>query len=309
MNAIQFSRFGPPEVMVPVERPTPIAAAGEVLIEIVAASITPGDAKLRAGLLQGLFPLTLPCIPGRDGAGRVVACGPGVDYAVVGDALCFVADRTVQGSYASHIVLDAESIVPLPDTLGFVEGAALMHAGTCAWIALTQAVTVRAGERLLIHGGAGAIGGMAVQLGKHLGAWVAATCSARNVDYVRGLGADHAIAYDRESFWEDTTRFDVVLDLIGGPTHERSCAVLRRGGAIVWLIAKPFIDRSAEFGVRSIQAKIVDSRAANEAVVALAARGVLKPQVSRVMPLAAAPEAHRLIEAGDNSRGRIVLEI
>jgi NADPH:quinone reductase-like Zn-dependent oxidoreductase len=291
------------------ERPLPVPGPGEVLIEIAAASVTPGDSKLRAGLLQTIFPVSLPCIPGRDGAGRVVALGAGVDYVTVGDRVCFVAERTVQGSYATHIVRDADSMVGMPDKLSFREGAALMHAATCAWMALAETGKAQAGQRLLVHGGSGAIGGMAIQLGRHLGAWVAATCHSRNRDYVLGLGAHEAFAYDRDEGWDRLSEIDLVLDLVGGSLHERSYPVLRPGGILVWLIASPFRDLSKQYGVRTVQARIVDKPEVNAAVMALAGQGALRAQVSLVLPLAQAAEAHRLIEAGQNSRGRIILEL
>jgi NADPH:quinone reductase-like Zn-dependent oxidoreductase len=309
MKAVQFERFGPPEVLAMAERPLPVPGPGEVLIEIAAASVTPGDSKLRAGLLQTIFPVSLPCIPGRDGAGRVVALGAGVDYVTVGDRVCFVAERTVQGSYATHIVRDADSMVGMPDKLSFREGAALMHAATCAWMALAETGKAQAGQRLLVHGGSGAIGGMAIQLGRHLGAWVAATCHSRNRDYVLGLGAHEAFAYDRDEGWDRLSEIDLVLDLVGGSLHERSYPVLRPGGILVWLIASPFRDLSKQYGVRTVQARIVDKPEVNAAVMALAGQGALRAQVSLVLPLAQAAEAHRLIEAGQNSRGRIVLEL
>ncbi len=291
------------------ERPLPVPGPGEVLIEIAAASVTPGDSKLRAGLLQTIFPVSLPYIPGRDGAGRVVALGAGVDSVKVGDRVCFVAERTVQGSYATHIVRDADSMVGMPDKLSFREGAALMHAATCAWMALAETGKAQAGQRLLVHGGSGAIGGMAIQLGRHLGAWVAATCHSRNRDYVLGLGAHEAFAYDRDEGWDRLSEIDLVLDLVGGSLHERSYPVLRPGGILVWLIASPFRDLSKQYGVRTVQARIVDKPEVNAAVMALAGQGALRAQVSLVLPLAQAAEAHRLIEAGQNSRGRIILEL
>jgi NADPH:quinone reductase-like Zn-dependent oxidoreductase len=184
-----------------------------------------------------------------------------------------------------------------------------MHAGTCAWIALVDTAELRRGQKLLVHAGAGAIGGMAVQLGKHLGAYVATTCSSRNSAYATTLGADLVIEYDREDFAQKCADYDVVLDLVGGEVHERSYRVLSNGGTLVWLIARPFRDLSAKFGVRTLQAHIIDAPEVNSAVVRLAGEGALKPQISRVMPLAEAAEAHRLLEANRNSRGRIVLEM
>ncbi len=305
---MRFSSFGPPAVLKLEEVSTPAPGPAQVLVAIEAASVTPGDTKLRAGLLQEIFPVALPCIPGRDGAGRIAAAGPGVDYASIGEPVCFVADRTVQGSYATHIVRDAHSVVRLPAALSFAEGAALMHAGTCAWIALVDTAGLQRRQKLLVHGGSGAIGGMAVQIARHLGARVAATCSARNADHVGSLGADEVIAYDRENFWDGRRDFDVVLDLVGGETHERSYPLLRKGGTLVWLIAEPFTDRSAQFGVRTVQALIMDTPRVNAAVVELAGSGAIKALVTRVMPLAQAAEAHRMVESGRASRGRIVLD-
>jgi NADPH:quinone reductase-like Zn-dependent oxidoreductase len=307
VKAVRFARFGPPEVLQLEEAPTPVPAPREIVVAVQAASVTPGDTKLRAGLLQKMFPVSLPCIPGRDGAGRVVALGAQADYAKVGDPVCFVAERTRQGSYASHIARDAQSVVPLPAGLSFAEGAALMHAATCAWIALVDTAGVKAGERVLVLGGSGAIGGAAVQIARHLGAHVVATCSARNIEYVRALGAEGAMAYDQGAMPDGP--FDVVLDLVGGEANERAYPLLRKGGKLVWLIAKPFTDRSTQYGVRTLQAHIIDSPRVNAIVVELAAKGAIKPQVSRVMPLSEAAQAHRMVEAGQVSRGRIVLDI
>ncbi len=292
-----------------VEVPEPEPGPGEVRVELRAASVIPGDWKLRAGHLTQYFPISLPKIPGRDGAGVVGKLGPGVDYTQLGARVCVVAQHVEAGTYAQAIVRDRESIVPLPQDIGFEQGAALMHAGVCAWICLIETAQLAPGMRLLVHGGAGAIGGTAVQLAHRVGAHVTATCRADNLDYVRSLGADEVIAYDRDDFARGSGRFDVVLDLIGGEVHDRSYQVLRPGGHMVCLIAAPFKDRGREFGARVTTPKIHDRRPVLEAVVDLAARGVLRPQVCARLPLAEAAEAHRRLEAKEVTRGRIVLLI
>ena len=150
---------------------------------------------------------------------------------------------------------------------------------------------------------------MAVQIASHLGARVSATCRAANSDYVLGLGADAVIAYDQTDFAEVVSDVDVVLDLVGGDVHDRSCRALRPGGVLVFLIAEPFEDRSVEYGIELRQAVIEDDKSVLEKVVALAVEGTITPQVSRVMTLSDAADAHRVIESGQNSRGRIVLSI
>jgi len=306
MQAVFYERFGGPEVLTfgPVTKPEP--GPGRVLVAVHAASVIPADWKLRAGHLQQLFDVTFPKIPGRDGAGVVEALGPGVDGIAVGDEVVFVTQHTEQGSHAQFATPAVSAVVPKPENLSFVEAAALMHAGVCAWISLVETAQLDRGQRILIHGGAGAIGGMAVQLARHRGAFVAATCSARNAEFVRDLGADLAIPYDEIDFESALEPVDVVLDLIGGEVHRRSYPVLKRGGMLVYLIAQPIEDRSAEFGVRTVRAPIHDETPALEAVTQIASEGAWHPLISKVMPLAQAAEAQALLESGANSRGRIV---
>ena len=174
---------------------------------------------------------------------------------------------------------------------------------------MVASLSCAAGDNVLIHAGSGAIGGMAVQIAKHIGCTVTATCSAANTDYVRDLGADRVVAYDVEDFSEIVTSQDAVFDLLGGETHEKSCRILKPGGRLVWLIAAPFDDVSGNYDVTCTQAMIHDRRETLENVAEAVAKGILKPQVSRRLPHSQAAEAHRILERGENSRGRIILNI
>lgn len=309
MQAICYERYGEPDVLRLREMPEPEPGPGQVRVDLRAASVIPADWKLRAGHLQRHFSIAFPKIPGRDGAGVVSKLGPGVDDMEVGTPVCVVAQHTEAGTYAQAIVRDRESIVRLPRNLDFHEGAALMHAGVCAWICLVETAQLWPGARLLVHGGAGAIGSLAVQLGRHIGAHVAATCRADNVGYVQAMGASDVVAYDREDFAAVLNDFDVVLDLIGGDVHRRSYRILKPNGHMVCLIAAPFEDRAAEFGVRVTTPRIHDRRNALEAVADLAGQGVLRPQICARLNLSQAVEAHRRLETGNVTRGRIVLDI
>jgi NADPH:quinone reductase-like Zn-dependent oxidoreductase len=308
IRAIRYDRYGGPDVLRLEEVPDPVPGPGEVLVRLHAASVVPADWKVRAGLLRHLFPVSLPKIPGRDGAGVVVACGPGADFAAPGDAVCVVAQHVEDGTCAGSIARPAHAVVPMPAGLSFAEGAALMHAGICAWIMLVETARAAPGMRVLVHAGAGAIGGLAVQLARHLGCEVAATCRAANAGYVEAMGAHRVLPYDRADFAAELRERDLVLDLLGGEVHARSYRVLRRGGHMVRLIAAPIEDRAAEHGIRLDLARIHDEPHALRAVVDLAGRGVLRPQVAALLPLAEAAEAHRRLEAGEVSRGRIVLD-
>ena len=308
MKAIRFDRFGGPEELKLVDLPDPEPGPDELLIEVHAVSVVPGDWKLRRGHLTGIFPVRPPKVPGRDGAGIVRAMGAGVTGFAVGDRVCFTCQHVDQGSYAQLAARPAADVVPAPEGLGFIECAAIMHAGVCAWIAVVETAGVKAGDKVLVHAAAGAIGGMAVQLCKHLGAEVAGTCSERNRDHVAALGCDRIVPYDKVDFETAVSDHDVVIDLVGGTVHNRSYGVLRPGGILVWLIAEPFEDLSAGLDIEVRQAMILDNPAILNAVVDLANSGHLRPLVSRVLPLDRAAEAHRILEAGENTRGRLVLD-
>ncbi|HJM48768.1 MAG TPA: NADP-dependent oxidoreductase [Alphaproteobacteria bacterium] len=309
MKAIQFDHHGGPEVLHYRDLPDPEPGPGEVLIAVHAASVAPGDWKVRAGLLQEIFPQTFPTIPGRDGAGTVVALGSGVSDMAIGDEVCFITAHTENGAYTELVVRAAAEVVRRPANVSFTEAAAAVHAGVCAWIPLMESVTITAGQRVLVHGGSGGVGGMAVQIARNLGAEVTATCRAANAEYVRSLGADTVVAYDEQDFATELRDYDVVLDLLGSDIHRRSYAVLKPGGSLVWLIAKPIEDLGAEYGVKVLRSDIHDAIYVLQAVLDLVASGAVRPQVGRTLPLSQAAEAQHLLEAGEHSRGRIVLEV
>ncbi len=291
-----------------VDVPDPAPADDEVLIRIHAAGVAPGDGKVRAGTLQHMFPVTLPKIPGRDGAGVVVAKGRRATYLEIGDPVCFTTPHVGQGSAAELIARGKGDVARKPKSLSFVEAAALVHSGMCAWIGLVETADIKSGMKVLIHGGAGAIGSMAVQIARHRGAEVAATCRSTDAPRVAALGAQQVIAFDREDFAASLAGFDVVFDLVGGEVHDKSYSVLKRGGMLVWLYARPIEDRAPP-GIVSRRAAIHDRIETLEAVLALAAERRLRAQPGRVFPLAQCAEAHRLVAAGGHGGGRVVLKI
>ncbi|MDE1991224.1 MAG: NADP-dependent oxidoreductase [Rhizobiaceae bacterium] len=305
MKAILYGEHGPADVMKYVELPDPSAGPGEVLVKLAAASVAPFDWKLRAGHLKAHFTLPMPSVPGRDGAGEIIALGEGVTGFSVGDRVSVMAGVFAQGGYAEKIAADVKNVVRIPDNLDFLQAAALSNAGLSAWICVRTA-EVKSGDKVLVHAGAGAVGGLLVQLCHFIGADVTATCRAANRDYVLGLGANRVIAYDEEDFSALRDQ-DVVFDLMGGEVHDKSYQVLRSGGRLIWLVADPFLDRSAEFGVTVTRAMISDDREVLQSMMDLAESGLIKPQIARTIPLAEAAEAHRLMEAGAISRGRLLL--
>jgi NADPH:quinone reductase-like Zn-dependent oxidoreductase len=308
MKAIQYSRYGAPDVLELVTLDVPIAGPNEVRVRLKAAGVSPIDAKLRSGALQAHFSLTFPKIPGRDGVGVIDQIGEGVIGLSLGDEVCVAADPTRSGTYAEAMVCASSRVVKKPPNLSTSQAAALLQPGVSAWISMCRTATLSDGMSVLIHGGAGAVGGQMIQLARHLRLDVATTCRAGNIDYVLGLGAHRAVAYDRDDF-SVLRDFDVVFDLIGGETHARSYQVLKAGGQLVYLTAMPFENQAEKYGVTVSRAMISDAPEALQAVAQLATEGVLTPGVMATLPLAAAADAHRQFEAGQITRGRIVLNM
>ncbi|MDQ0313855.1 NADP-dependent oxidoreductase [Amorphus orientalis] len=307
MTAIRFADYGPVDVLSADRVPVPEPGPGEVRIDVKAASVNPIDWKLRKGLLKDVFAIPFPFVTGRDGAGVVAAAGEGVANDLVGRRVCFLAPQGV-GTWAETVVLPADLAVPIPDTLSDIDAAALPLAGLSAWIPLMVAAPVERGMRVLIHAGAGGIGSLAVQLMRQRGAHVAATCSARNADFVTSLGADEVVAYDEEAFEDRLSGFDLVFDTMGGDVHARSYDVLKPGGRIVCLNAAPFQDRSAERGVSLVRPVIRPEPDALATLVAEVAAGRITQAIDRVFPFAEFAAAQSLNETG-HARGKIVLEI
>jgi NADPH:quinone reductase-like Zn-dependent oxidoreductase len=306
MRAIEFDRHGGPEVLSLVSRPTPVPDADEVIIEVQAVSMNPVDWKIRSGIIPNMPP-SFPSLTGRDGAGIVQAAGANVDPSIIGRRVCFLAPRG-QGTWADQISLAASLVSAIPDSLGFTEAAALPLGAVSAWLGLVESGEVAQGMRVLIHAGAGGVGSIAVQIARDAGAYVVATCSAANRDFVASLGANEVVAYDQQRFEESVRNMDLVLDLIGGDVHARSYATLRRGGSLVYLNAAPIIDQSAVYGVEVVMAQIVPDRKALDAVVAMVADGRVRVNVEKVLPFELFREAHIASQSG-HARGKIVLSL
>lgn len=308
MKVIELNEYGAADALHLADLPTPKPGAGEIRVKLQAAGVAPIDTKLRAGFLQKHFALTFPKVLGRDGVGVVDELGEGVTNFKVGDKVCLMADPSQNGTYAEGVICKADSAVPRPTKLSLFEAAVLLQPGISAWIPVMETGVVQSGMKVLVHGGAGAVGSLMIQLCRHLGAHVTATCRSTNVDYVKQLGAHEAIAYDTDDFTK-LRDMDIVFDVMGGDTHDRSYKVLRKGGHLVYLTAAPIVDRGEEFGVKVTRAMISEKPYALNAVAALASEGVLKPRVAGVYALADIAKAHVELENGRVTRGRLAIDI
>lgn len=306
MRAVQFDDYGGPSVLHLRDAQQPQPKAGEVLVDVYAASLNPVDWKVRAGLVAANFPLNFPATTGRDGAGIVRGIGPDVDPALMDKRVAFFAPRG-QGTWTEQIALPAAGLAILPDSVSFIDAAAMPLAGTSAWIPLVDIANVAKGMRVLVHAGAGGVGTYAIQIARARGAEVFATCSQRNADFVASLGAK-VVAYDRAPFETQVSDIDVVLDTMGGDVHAQSYKVLKRGGLMVCLNAEPFVDRGAEYGVTVKTAPILPRREILEQLLKMMDAGQVRPIVEKTMPITDFRQAHELSETG-HVRGKVVMLI
>jgi NADPH:quinone reductase-like Zn-dependent oxidoreductase len=287
---------------------TPSPGPREVLVAVHAASVNPIDWKLRQGLLREVFPLTLPIVLGRDFSGVVAATGSEVEGIHVGEEVFGLADMRRGGSHAEFLAADHRMVARKPRNLSHIEAASLPLVGLTALTALEEAARLHTGQRVLIHAGAGGVGGFAVQYAHHVGALIAATCGAENVDYVAGLGADCVIDYATEDFAVLLSGLDLVFDTLGGDVHRRSFAVLRPGGMLVHINAAPLAGEAPRGDVVVKSATVTGRRALLERIADLAEHTIITPQVTNVLPLAEAGSGYELSRGG-HVRGKIVLDL
>jgi NADPH:quinone reductase-like Zn-dependent oxidoreductase len=308
MRAVQYSRFGGSEVLQVVGLPDPTASESQVLVAMGAATVMPADWKLRSGLLQKWIAVTLPKIPGRGGAGVVEAVGPKVAGLRPGDSVLVSVPHSAQGTQATLIACDADHLAKIPASVPLEQGAAIVRSGIAAWAGIVATAHVVPDMRVLVHGGAGGVGSLAVQIACNLGAVVTATCAHQDRDYVAGLGASTVIAYDREDFSRRPDRYDIVLDTVGGEVFLKSLSTLNGDGRLVYLIAAPIpeIETDRAFPINVEMAEL------DGILTALAeglATGRLRPSVTAVMGMDEVRTAYDLVERRSNRRGHVVVAI
>jgi NADPH:quinone reductase-like Zn-dependent oxidoreductase len=309
MKAIVYDRFGPPEVLQLRDLPCPAPGPGEVLVRVHALPVGPGDVKLRAGTLGDFFTVRFPKVPGRYASGVVEAVGAGVAWPGTGTEVVLASLHDDAGTAAEHVLTTPSRLAAKPAAFSHVEAAAFVQGAVSAWSCLIETADLQPGERLLVHGGAGAVGSTAIELGRHLGAHVTATCRSSDTDHVSALGADHVAAFDRPGEVERETGQDVVLDVIGGAVHARSHGLLRPGGRLVYLHALPLVQPPEPRDVRVRNARVDASATVLDRVSRLAERNVLRPRIAAVLGLEHAAKAHTIVESGAGKRGRVVLQV
>ena len=307
MKAIRLHSRGGPEALVYEEAPLPDPKAGEVLVRVHAAAVTPTELlwvptwKTRTGADR-----PFPIIPGHEFSGVIAALGEGVTDWAEGDPVYGLNDWFEDGSQAEYCVAPAAPLAPKPGSLDHVQAAVVPISALTAWQALFERAGLGAGQRVLIHGAAGGVGSFAVQLAHWCGAHVIGTASARNLDFVRELGADEVIEYRTTRFEEIVRDLDAVLDTVGSETLHRSWGVLKPGGKLVTIAAqsegtKDPAARDAFFVVEANRSQLAE-------IARLLDDGHIRPILDEAFPLAQAGQAYQRAQAGGH-RGKVVLRV
>ena len=217
-------------------------------------------------------------------------------------------DASRDGAYAEYIVVRESELALKPKSLHHIRAAAVPLAAVTAWQALFDAGQLKRGQRVLIHGGSGGVGHVAVQLAKWKGAHVLATASTKNQELLRELGVDEPIDYTKQKFEDVARDVDLVLDLIGGETQERSWSVLKKGGVLLSLVQPPSVEKAKALGVRAAFVAGHPSGAQLAEIAKIIDSGQLAPVIDRILPLSEVRRAHELSKSG-HTHGKIVLRI
>ncbi len=290
-----------------VERPS--AVKGKVIVEVYASAVNPFDIKVREGLVREMAELIFPAILGGDLAGVIVEIGEGVSGFEVGQEVYGVAGAlSGHGAFAEYTAVAATQLAQKPTSLDFTAAAALPMVGASAYMALIETMGLQPSQKILIHGGAGGIGSVAIQIAKSIGAYVATTVSSKDTDFVKSLGADEVIDYTSQDFSKIIKDYDAVYDVIGGETNAKSYQVLKGGGKLVSMVAPVDEELAARYGITysSQSTKATTERLTK--VAELVDAGKLSVQVDKIFSLDQVAEAMERLKTG-HPQGKVVIQI
>lgn len=306
-RAVWLDRFGELDAIAVRQAPLPEPGPEAVRVFVGAASVNPVDAKMRQGKFAPIGEDRLPLVVGRDLAGTIEKVGPGGDARLGTRVFAFIGfDRGAQSDFA---IVRTDELAAVPERLDTVHAAAVPLAALTAWQGLFDHGGLTAGQTVLIHGGAGGVGHFAIQLAKARGAAVVTTCSGDDMDFVLGLGADRAIDYKAERFEDIVHDADMVFDLVGGETQDRSWQVLREGGILVCTMQQPDMEKARAHRVRAAPRWLAEPSGAQlREVAGLIDAGKVEVVVSETFRIEEARAAQRRLAEG-HVRGKIVLTL
>ncbi|MFD4876554.1 NADP-dependent oxidoreductase [Streptomyces sp. NPDC058420] len=310
MKAVRFHEYGDPDVLRHEDVEQPVPGAGQVRVRVAATSFNPVDANIRAGFMQGPIPVTLPHTPGIDVAGTVDALGEGVTGVQVGDQVIGFLPMAGPGAAAEYAVAPAEVLTPAPKSVELSDAAALPLVGLTAWQALFEHAELTTGQRVLVNGAGGAVGGYAVQLAHQAGAHVIATAGPRSDLRVTAAGADEVIDHTTADVVAAVSEpVDAVLNLAPVEPAQLTAllGLIRSGGVLVntavWMPAPSDEERA----VRGIDLFVRSDAEQLAHLVELVDGGELRVEVARRVPLAELPALHADAAAGALPSGKVVV--
>ncbi|HET7887194.1 MAG TPA: NADP-dependent oxidoreductase [Bradyrhizobium sp.] len=333
MRALVLAGYGGPDRTALAEVPQPVPGAGELLVRVHAAGLNPVDYKTRSGALKVVQRYPLPITMGNEFSGVVESAGPGVSRFAKGERVFARVGKAMMGAFAEYALVHEDDAAQIPASLDFLSAAAVPLAGLTALQALRDELGLRAGQRIFIPGGAGGVGTFAIQIAKHLGAYVATTASPRGDALVRRLGADLVIDYTRERFEDKLADYDCAFDLIGGDTLARLWPVLKPGGQVVSIAGMPDPSTAKKnfagsyrlavlFWIASLTTRLRAARRGAKYrymfmhasgadlgyLASLIDAGKLNVIIDRVFPFAEAKDAIAHLENG-HAKGKVVLQM
>jgi len=306
MKAAFFQKHGGPEVMEFGEVSNPVVQVGQVLVDIHAASVNGADWKVRTGRNAQIT--GFPYVLGRDFSGIVAKVGGDIADLNIGDAVFGVCDVGQEGAYAEKIAIKAAIVAKKPERISHVDIAALALIGLTAVVSIEDTLKLKAGEKILIQGGAGGVAGFAIQLAKHIGAHVITTASAANHDYVRSLGADQIIDYNAQDFTQVVSGCDAVFDTVGGDVAQRSFAVLKPGGRAAFIASGAKAPEPPQDDLLSLRPRVGRDRPHLERIVELVEAGAVRAPEITLFSLSKAIKAQTISEAR-HLRGKLVFNV
>lgn len=332
MKAFVIDRYGKKAAGRIMDMPEPAVGHDDVLVKVHAASVNPLDAKIKSGAFKLILPYRLPLILGNDMAGTVERVGAGVHHLKPGDAVYARPDDDRIGTFAEYIAVKASSLAPKPKNLNMAEAATIPLAALTAWQALVETAKLKQGQKVLIHAGSGGVGSIAIQLAKHLGAFVATTTSTGNVEWVKALGADVVIDYKHQDFASALRDYDVVLNSLGNDVLTSSLQVLKPGGHLISIAGPPTpafaaarglawpirqIMRLLSHGIRkkarqkNVTYSFVFMRADGaqlREITTLIESGVIRPVVDQVFSFDDTHNAMAYVDSG-RAKGKVAVEV
>jgi len=308
MKAVVIHQYGGPEVLKFEDVPRPEPKDDQLLIRVVAAGVNPVDGMIRSGMFDKEGNRSFPIILGGDVAGVVEKVGSKITKFKAGDPVFAYVSLDNSGGYAQYALVTEREAAPKPKSLTYVEAAAVPIVAMTSWQALVDTAKLSGGQIVLIHGGSGGVGSFAIQIARARGAKVIATASTANQDFLKQLGADVTIDYTKQKFEDVAKDVDVVLDSIGRDTLARSYGVVKKGGIIVSLVARPDESELQKHAIRGTALDVGPNSKELAEIGQLIDDRKIKVIVSQTFPLSEAMKAQEQVATG-HTRGKIVLRI